>query len=1287
ALPLACESKTCRSGGPGSRVHSTCFSAECAHLSGGRPIRLCEECHGHRHSHAGRQHVTQTPLPDIWDCPVELQQYMLESIVSLILEAQVPKVKTYSKEKGDEDNWYCLPEDAYPDNLSDKDRKILSIYGVILIVEKCKPRETVSIEILGRILAALFLWFDNTKLAEDSKDRLQDTLESIKSEYVTKWLNEVYRLHLEIVLSVLLPHPPDYARVGGYWNLSSSRTDIIQEGLGRLLSLVQYDCIITFDVWNYTMPFWLEAIRTEVPPEELPRLSMVMRKLYDLHSGPFPCMASKLFNFAAERFDQTTVAVQDQVLSWLRILTDLRVPIQILELLPMFRKGVESLLNPGAAAAAAVAAAAELDEDRDVNTRPDDAAAGATGGSASSQTSAPLPGAATASASSAGYRALPCFIEMLRISLQHLVDERDLPTVLECPPSRGWDLNNETSKQLMGLLLLMLSGVWDGKHSCRNDSAAVDCQFCRECRQWHQYAACVLKFIAPAKPKRLPVKDLPEVTPQQPPTSQASGTSDDRRSSKTSQSQAPAETAVEASVTVLTSASAPGGASGSGGAAASTSAASTSAGSGRGAGSGGAAPPSWEAFPMDENCLPEEDETKADDEPSGSADDQQEPAFADAHLAVHLRLVRALLKELESHTDMEVTLSILSSLSYLCLHCHALYKAQEENKDFVQFVLKYQFIPTLWKLLKAENSALAGGLVSLLLHCLALHSGAEVFWSILEREFTSDSWRTRFDAVEKVTVICREMSSDCPKASYIVVTSLAHAFSNLIGSLDDINTAVAQRAQLYLETVKQSSLRCMIQCLEAQFDSVINDRTLILQRIYQLSCALKDAPVLTWDFFMARFDALSLEAQLDLESRGDITCATDISGNSNRDSEAFMRKYNRARFAVARTDSVRSVSSSAFVKPPYRRACSVPMHLLSRPGKATAAGHKDVPKDKQYSRQASAPLFSVGRRKSKNALGAISSFVLSGGQFREFTDEESNFAAQLQRALDLEGGDRETLHQLVALLLHFMANLDLATQSDDRQNTKTQSLVLRHLNTLLGYNQADKTFSVPPYKLRSLTVFHAFIGGISPVLDCNFEVGNNVLHVALAVLQYAPSPQRYASDNQPPDYSLCLLEPYTRNHWLNALLIILYKYQYNSPNFASIMEVLVKIAINTIDAQVHVCKENAEEAFEPPASHSHRPRARTLFVGLESDASTVSIGDIDTIQENESPTLSPLTEAPTFAAASSSRSSRPPFYKPRTKPDADGSDLKFTRMLASPAAGRCSTLFDASPGDTVTTVW
>ena len=43
--------------------------------------------------------------------------------------------------------------------------------------------------------------------------------------------------------------------------------------------------------------------------------------------------------------------------------------------------------------------------------------------------------------------------------------------------------------------------------------------------------------------------------------------------------------------------------------------------------------------------------------------------------------------------------------------------------------------------------------------------------------------------------------------------------------------------------------------------------------------------------------------------------------------------------------------------------------------------------------------------------------VFVGGQLREFTDEESNFAALLQRAMDLEGVDRETVHHLVAQLM------------------------------------------------------------------------------------------------------------------------------------------------------------------------------------------------------------------------------------------------------------------------------
>lgn len=55
---------------------------------------------------------------------------------------------------------------------------------------------------------------------------------------------------------------------------------------------------------------------------------------------------------------------------------------------------------------------------------------------------------------------------------------------------------------------------------------------------------------------------------------------------------------------------------------------------------------------------------------------------------------------------------------------------------------------------------------------------------------------------------------------------------------------------------------------------------------------------------------------------------------------------------------------------------------------------------------------------------------------REFTDEESNFAALLQRAMDLEGVDRDVVYQLVALLMKVMledlSSEDRIPQPEDR---------------------------------------------------------------------------------------------------------------------------------------------------------------------------------------------------------------------------------------------------------------
>lgn len=59
-------------------------------------------------------------------------------------------------------------------------------------------------------------------------------------------------------------------------------------------------------------------------------------------------------------------------------------------------------------------------------------------------------------------------------------------------------------------------------------------------------------------------------------------------------------------------------------------------------------------------------------------------------------------------------------------------------------------------------------------------------------------------------------------------------------------------------------------CLETQFDSVIVDRPMVLQSLYQLHNSVSDRKVLTWEFFLNRFDTLFIEAQIHLEKTGDI---------------------------------------------------------------------------------------------------------------------------------------------------------------------------------------------------------------------------------------------------------------------------------------------------------------------------------------------------------------------------------------------------------------------------------
>lgn len=52
--------------------------------------------------------------------------------------------------------------------------------------------------------------------------------------------------------------------------------------------------------------------------------------------------------------------------------------------------------------------------------------------------------------------------------------------------------------------------------------------------------------------------------------------------------------------------------------------------------------------------------------------------------------------------------------------------------------------------------------------------------------------------------------------------------------MDDMNTAVASRATILLESLHDGSLKLLCWCLEQQFDSFIADRPLLLQSVLAL---------------------------------------------------------------------------------------------------------------------------------------------------------------------------------------------------------------------------------------------------------------------------------------------------------------------------------------------------------------------------------------------------------------------------------------------------------------------
>ncbi|XP_026867419.2 protein unc-79 homolog isoform X3 [Electrophorus electricus] len=1103
-ISAICQKKNCSS--HVRRAVVTCFSAGCCGRHGNRPVRYCKRCHVNHHSSevgaSAETHLYQTSPPPIntRECAAEELVCTVESVISLLKEAEIHAEQrelemNRRRQMGLSTSHHSLDNLEFDNKEDDQhDQRLLSQFGIWLLVSLCAPSENTPTESLARLVSMVFQWFHSTAYMMD--DEVGSLVEKLKPQFVTKWLKTVCDVRFDVMVMCLLPKPVEFARVGGYWDKSCSTVSQLKEGLNRILCLIPYN-VISQPLWECFMPEWLEAIRTEVPDNQLKEFREVLSKMFDIELCPLPFSMEEMFGFISCRFTGYPASVQEQALLWLHVLSQLDIVVPLQLLIGMFSDGVNSLkelANQRKARAADLTGNAGA---RRVSVVSDPGRRG------QHNTLSPFPspfrspfrsplrcspfknlGHATGNCAldldcDDDDMNLGCFILMFDLILKQM-ELQDDGVMLGLEGSLGRDI--------VGIINSVFQAPWGGSHTCQKDEKALECTLCQSSILCYQLGCELLQRLTPPEEIRLV--------------------------------QEPVDSLEESLV-----------------------------------------------FPQSELCLKPESITEEGDNASGISPDNPgnqshspvnpplknnaDRKFSYQQLPASLRLIYTILQEIAKFEEPDILFNMLNCLKILCLHGECLYHARKDHPQFLAYIQEKMLIPSLWSMLKSEFCQLASLAVPQLLHALTLSHGADIFWRLVDSSFNNKDWKIRFEAVERVAVLCRFLDIGSVTKSHLLKYSLAHAFCCFLASVEDVNPAVATRARLLLDTIKRPSLQGLCLCMDFHFDTVVRDRPTILSKLLLLHSLRHDIPALSWEFFVNRFETLSLEAQLHLDCNKEFpfpTTITAVRTNTANLSDAAMWKIRRARFARNRQKSVRSLRDSVKGTSESKRAFSLPETLCNK-----------------------LPLRLTRQEQSAPTLRDMLEKVLPAHQPGQSSPPEDD--SVIKDLLPEDAGiDHQTVHALIMVLMKFMAK-DKSSAEADIGSAKAFNTVKRHLYVLLGYDQQMGCFMIAPQKMRSSTCFNAFIAGIAQVMDYNISLGKQLLPLVVQVLKYSTCPQLRPNFQEAPRCSLWALRPHIRQMWLKALLVILYKYPYRDMDMSKeVVLHLIHITINTLNAQYHSCR-------------------------------------------------------------------------------------------------------------------
>ncbi|KAF3830911.1 hypothetical protein GH733_002149 [Mirounga leonina] len=1068
-ISAICQKKNCSS--HVRRAVVTCFSAGCCGRHGNRPVRYCKRCHSNHHSNevgaASETHLYQTSPPPIntRECGAEELVCAVEAVISLLKEAEFhAEQREYELNRRRQ---LGLSSSHHSLDNTDFDNK-----------DDDKHDQ--------RLLSQFGIWF-LVSLCTPSENTPTESLARLVA-MVFQWFHSTAYMMDDEVGSLVEKLKPQFVTK---WlkTVCDVRFDVMVMCLlpkpmefARVGGYWDKSCstvtqlkeglnrilclipynVISQSVWECIMPEWLEAIRTEVPDNH---------KMFDIELCPLPFSLEEMFGFISCRFTGYPSSVQEQALLWLHVLSELDIMVPLQLLISMFSDGVNSVK--------------ELANQRKSRV---------------SELAGNLAARRVSVASDPGRR-----VQHNMLSPFHSPFQSPFRSPMRSPfrspfknfghpGGRTIDFDCEDDEMNLNCFILMFDlllkqmelqddGITMGlEHSLSKDIISIinnvfqapwggshTCQKDEKAIECNLCQSSILCY-------QLACELLERLAPKE--ESRLVEPTDSLEDSLLSSR------------------------------------------------------PEFIIGPEgeeEENPASKHGENPGDcTEPTEHAaiKNDTERKFCYQQLPVTLRLIYTIFQEMAKFEEPDILFNMLNCLKILCLHGECLYIARKDHPQFLAYIQDHMLIASLWRVVKSEFSQLSSLAVPLLLHALSLPHGADIFWTIINGNFNSKDWKMRFEAVEKVAVICRFLDIHSVTKNHLLKYSLAHAFCCFLTAVEDVNPAVATRAGLLLDTIKRPALQGLCLCLDFQFDTVVKDRPTILSKLLLLHFLKQDIPALSWEFFVNRFETLSLEAQLHLDCNKEFpfpTTITAVRTNVANLSDAALWKIKRARFARNRQKSVRSLRDSVKGPVESKRALSLPETLTSK--------------------------------------------------IRQQSPENDNTIKDL---LPEDAGiDHQTVHQLITVLMKFMAK-DESSAESDISSAKAFNTVKRHLYVLLGYDQQEGCFMIAPQKMRLSTCFNAFIAGIAQVMDYNINLGKHLLPLVVQVLKYCSCPQLRHYFQQPPRCSLWSLKPHIRQMWLKALLVILYKqYPYRDCDISKVLLHLIHITVNTLNAQYHSCKPHA----------------------------------------------------------------------------------------------------------------